>query len=510
MGLPITAAARQTPTIPPSLLMIIPSRLHQPAESPSPAPDIPSLVRWLASWIQESGAIHGFHNHSVWGGNPYRWGDFSAGHTTFSAFMIPVLARLHARGNEEAGEFLARTLAFQLASRQPDGQFEHIGFQVGESLRLGLIHCMVPCIAMHLALAEMEPAMAAAHKPGIVSVVSAVLSASRFYGDRATESSCANQEYARQWVRLLQAPALGDSKLLHAALEDLKFLGERFLVRGVPDDSSCGVLRVATDPDFIEPAEYYGLMIEPLLLAHELTGQSVWLEQACSMARHVTESAWTDRAGQTRFHRLYYRMASSRYERICEPMLIAGMGLTLEGIRKCLMRSRDAGMEEFLNRCHATYSHYQSPAGYFVSASGWHSEADIAPCPAWHSHDAWHLLNCSSGCAEALDLKTGASPRLSVLMGESCFYAEMGPHWTVADYATCDVFSLLGRKDQVRFGRDMMWIGGPRALPANYSFPLQLRILRTDSRLIACAPLPEDAVILNASGLPFEISVRES
>ncbi len=485
--------------------MIIPSHLQQPAASPAPEPDVPSLIRWLTSWIQESGAIHGFHNHSVWGGNPYRWGDFSAGHTTFSALMIPVLARLHASGSEQAGELLTRALTFQLGSRQPDGQFDHIGFQLGESLRLGLIHCMVPCIAMHLALAEMEPEMAAAHKRRILSVVSEVLSACLFYGDRATESSCANQEYARQWVRLLQAAALDNTELLQAALEDLRFLGERFLVRGLPDDSSCGVLRVATDPAVVEPAEYYGLMIEPLILAHDLTGQAVWLEQALSMARHVARSAWIDRAGQMRFHRLYHRMASGHYERICEPMLIAGMGLTLEGMRKCEERSGDPEIQTFLTRCHATYAHYQSPAGYFVSASGWHSEADIAPCPAWHSHDAWHLLNCE-GTGVVKNLSIPRPSALSLMMGETCYYAEMGQHWTIGDYANCDVYSLLGRKDQVRFGRDMMWIGGPRALSASYSFPWPLRFLRTDSRVIACTPLPASVEILNISGLPMEIS----
>ena len=473
----------------------------------SEQPDLAALIQWLASWIQKSGAIHGFHNHSVWGGNPYRWGDFTAGHSTFSALMLPLLARLETHGTEHAGEWLERMLEFQLDARQPNGEFEHIGFQVGESLRAGLIHNMVPCVALLLALKEFTPDRHHRFQTRIVSVVEAVLDACRIYGESVSQQSCANQEYARQWVRLLLAEAADRPELRELALRDLAALGEMGLVPHLPDAESLGSLRTAIDPNVIEPAEYYGLMIEPLLIAHQTTGNSLWLEQAMGIARHVVRSSWIDPAGQRRFHRLYHRIPDGTFTRINEPMLIAGMGLTLEGIRKCSVQTGDLELAGFMEQCHRTFAYYQHPGGFFLSATGWRNEADLAPCTAWHSQDAWHLLQSRETLPEKISLKapTGAEP-LWVLLGDTCFYAECGAHWRIGDYLTQDVFALLGRKDEVHFGRDLTWVGGPRALPESYRFPYAISILKTDENLICLEPLPEGCQLMNATSLPLQIA----
>ena len=56
-------------------------------------PNVAALGSWLHSWVQPDGAIHGFHNHSVWGDNPFRYGDFTAGHSTFASPLLVGLAR---------------------------------------------------------------------------------------------------------------------------------------------------------------------------------------------------------------------------------------------------------------------------------------------------------------------------------------------------------------------------------------------------------------------------------
>jgi hypothetical protein len=58
----------------------------------SPLPNVAALGNWIHSWVQPNGAIHGFHNHPVWGVNPYRLGDFTAGHTTWSSPFLAGLA----------------------------------------------------------------------------------------------------------------------------------------------------------------------------------------------------------------------------------------------------------------------------------------------------------------------------------------------------------------------------------------------------------------------------------
>ena len=146
-----------------------------------------------------------------------------------------------------------------------------------------------------------------------------------------------------------------------------------------------------------------------------------------ALSRHVARSSWIDGTGARRMHRLYYRTRGGRYTVTHEPMLVAGMGLTLEGIRRCAAAAGDADLARFVAECHATYARYQHPAGFFLSATGWKSEADVAPSTAWHSHDAWHLLWAHGERALAPIKSVGDPiPGVSLLVGETCFYAEMG------------------------------------------------------------------------------------
>lgn len=80
-------------------------------------------------------------------------------------------------------------------------------------------------------------------------------------------------------MRLLLARELNQTRARDDALRDLKYLGQRFLVAGLPDDQSKGCLRSVMGREVMEPAEYYGLMIEPLVLAYEQTGDPEWLAQ---------------------------------------------------------------------------------------------------------------------------------------------------------------------------------------------------------------------------------------
>ena len=104
-----------------------------------------ALGNWLYSWVQPDGAIHGFHNHSVWGENPIRWADYTSGHSPFAAPMLPALAILLEKGYDARGaELLDRMMRHQAQDMRPDGEYNHIGFQTGELAKPGLIHNIVP------------------------------------------------------------------------------------------------------------------------------------------------------------------------------------------------------------------------------------------------------------------------------------------------------------------------------------------------------------------------------
>ena len=58
-------------------------------------------------------------------------------------------------------------------------------------------------------------------------------------------------------------------------------------------------------------------------------------------------------------------------------------------------------------------------------------------------------------------------------------------------------------QDRAVFGRDMVWIGGPYALPPDYAFPPMPAILWADDRMVLLGPPPPGGLlVLNASGLP--------
>ena len=95
--------------------------------------DLAALGNWLYSWVQPSGAIHGFHNHSVWGDNPLRWPDYTSGHSTFAAPILPGLAQVLRRRYDARGqELLERMMRYQAHAMRDDGEYLHIGFQAGE------------------------------------------------------------------------------------------------------------------------------------------------------------------------------------------------------------------------------------------------------------------------------------------------------------------------------------------------------------------------------------------
>ncbi len=76
----------------------------------------------------------------------------------------------------------------------------------------------------------------------------------------------------------------------------------------------------------------------------------------------------------------------------------------------------------------------------------------MAPSSAWHSHDAWHLLNALRPSIPSLrpPAPPPADQPVALLLGATGYYAESGPHWTVGDYAQRNTYMLLGRKVRSR------------------------------------------------------------
>lgn len=447
-------------------------------------PRLPELGGWLAGWVQPEGAIFGFHNHSVWGDNPFRYGDFTAGHSTFASPMLPALAlALKQQPDHRGADLLERLVRFQTSSLQADGQFAHVGFQCGEMLKRGLIHNVVPCAALS-AVAGMSDVL----RGEIDQAVRGVLAATdRLHGKEPGEKSCANQEYCRLWARLLHMAAFDHREWHDSVAAGLDFMIERFHVRGQPDDKCVGTWRVLSDRTILEPAEYYGLMIHPLLMGFQRYGTARYLQEALAIARHCARSGWVDGRGRLRAHRLWAK-AGGCWHRIQEPMLIGGFGITLSAMQALINLQADAEIERFLIGMDATYAASQSPAGFFLAATGWGSEPDIIPSTAWQSHDLFHLVVRHGVGADFWDTLFTPSRSVDAVFGQSMVWLEDDVHWAVRGYHTANGLNLVGRKDRATFAVDIpAWIGRGRESDPTLLMPDEPKFLRMDSGIIQIA-----------------------
>lgn len=448
------------------------------------SPNVATLGNWIRSWVQPNGAIHGFHNHPVWGGNPYRWLDMTAGHTTWaSPFLAGIAEAIKQKPDARAKALLELLVDFQSMSFESNGHYKHIGFNAGEICKKGLIHNAVPNLSLGLTALHARDWLSTRLFDQIrAAIVRNMNEGCWNYGrnGRPAESSVANQDYARIWGKLLFMQAFEDRTWYDSTREDIEYMIKTFHVSGMPDDESAGTLRILGIKDILEPSEYYGLMICPLLLAAEIYGDERYVDEAGKLCRHVARSRWTDERGFTRCHRTWFYHAG-KWHLNKSPMLIAGMGDSLEGIQRYVRIRPDAELEKFLADCDRTYAGYQHPRGFFVSGTGWDSECDIAPSTGWQSHDFRHLVHRHGVSDTFWDQFFADDDRISVLLGEQCMWIERGAHWAIGDYLWQGVFNLVGRKDRVTFGPNLPdWVDGGWHAPKDYAMPDRPVFLKSD------------------------------
>lgn len=452
-----------------------------------PVPNLAALGNWLHSWVQPEGAIHGFHNHPVWGTNPYRLGDMTAGHTTWASPFLAGLAQAISQcPDDRAKALLERLINFQTTSFHPDGQYAHIGFNAGEICQKGLIHNALPNCSLGLTALYARDWLPTHLLEQIRTAILRNLNKGCLqYGKegRPDETSVCNQDYARIWAKLLFMQAFDDRRWHDEVREDIDYMIEHFHISGMPDMDSSGTLRIQGIKDILEPSEYYGLMICPLILAAEIYDEERYLDEAGKFCRHVARSQWVDHNGQTRCHRIWY-FADGQWHHNKGPMLIAGMGDSLEGIQRYRQLRPDDELSAFLDATDRTYTHYQHPRGFLVSGTGWHSEIDIAPSTGWQSHDFRHLVNRHGIDETFWDAFFASDERTSVLIGDQCIWFERGQHWAIGDFLWQDVFNLVGRKDCVKFGPNLPdWIEGGWHAPKNYAMPDRPVFIKTDDQI---------------------------
>ncbi|GMQ63804.1 hypothetical protein [Vallitalea maricola] len=447
-----------------------------------------SLGNWIKSWVQDNGAIYGFHNHSVWGSNPYRLQDFTCGHSTFAApFLAGVACALSKKMNNEAKELLDVLIEFQATSFQENSQYKHVGFQVGETLQSGLIHNAVANISLGLTAYYGKEYLSSDKLELIKKAILKNLIGTYGWGKgRPSNDSCCNQDYARIWSKLIFQKAFDDYRFKDELPEDIDFMIKNFHRTGFPDEESVATYRniCFEQNDVVEPTEYYGLMICPLIEAYEQYNEKRFLDQAVAICKQIVRSSWVDENGKRRLHKMYYKV-NGKWERLDEPMLIAGMGMTILGMSKCLQYHESQEIRKFVEESNETYAFYQTKRGYFVSATGWKAEQDVAPCTAWHAHDFLYLIESADLINEEFWNEFNKEyDKTAVLLGDNCIWVEDNTHWAIKDYYSNEIYKIYGRKDNNKFGVDMGWIPGNRSIDEKYKFQGAPVFVRTSNDIL--------------------------
>ncbi|QUH28679.1 hypothetical protein [Vallitalea guaymasensis] len=466
-----------------------------------------SLGNWIKSWVQESGAIYGFHNHSVWGSNPYRLQDFTSGHSTFaSPFLAGLSYALSKKMNDEGKALLDRLIQYQATSFQENNQYKHVGFQVGETLQSGLIHNAVANISLGLTAFNGKSYLSEEKLELIKkAILKNLLGTYGWGGGRPSQDSCCNQDYARIWSKLIFQKTFNDKRYEKEIPEDIDFMIKNFHRTGFPDEESVATYRniCFEQNDVVEPAEYYGLMICPLIEAYEQYGEKRFLDQAIAICNQIIRSSWVDDNGKRRFHKMWFKV-NGEWAKLDDPMLIAGMGMNLLGMKKCLQYHDSKDLRDFINECKETYSFYQTKRGYFVSATGWKAEADIAPCTAWHAHDFMYLVEELDSIDDSFWMEFNQSyNKTSALLGDNCIWIEDNTHWAIKDYYSNGLYTVLGRKDSNKFGVDMGWIPGNRSLDNKYTFTDAPVFVKTSKEILVINDSERELDIDSIINLPI-------
>lgn len=466
------------------------------------------LGNWLKSWVTDKGEIYGFHNHSVWGDNPYRYADFTSGHSTFASPFLPALSYSLSQCMDSKGyDLLLKLIKFQTSSFQENNQFNHIGFQVGETAKIGLIHNVVADVSLGLTALYGKDYLPKEYLENIKSAILRNLDGCKVYGNgRPDNNATCNQDYTRIWSKLIFMKAFNDYTWMEEIIEDINFMIKSFHKTGFPDECE-GTYRCLNDKHqskaFIEPAEYYGLMINPLLLMYELTKDIKYLNHSKNLCLHISRSSWIDDNGQTRFHRIWL-ISDNKHIKIEKPMLIAGVGLTLLGIMNYLKYEDNHELKEFLDNYNSTYAYYQTKTGYFVSATGWQSEVDIAPSTAWHTHDFLYLVQNTKIDNHFWNLFNSKYDKVSILLGEQCFWIENNNKWAILDYVTQNVFYLAGKKDKNHFGRELLpWICKKNTLE-DCVINVKPKFIKTDDGIYQMDNNFQDADIYSIASLEYK------
>jgi hypothetical protein len=464
------------------------------------------LLRYLLTWHDEHGAIHGVHTHPVWRIHPGVMEDHYTGYSAWGAPYLLGLADLVEKTGAAtvwtASEKLVRWL---LTTQLPTGKWDNAGAEFGRCFNDSPVDNMLQNLSLAYFARIMRSRLGEATFHEIGERTRRNLDLYRLPVDQIPMRGhwgigTVNQDCAGIWAVFEWMNAFGwDETLENEAMAGLDIHMLNDIIYGLPDTKSAGMLR-GEGPDYIEPAEYYGVIIPAYIWGYRRSGDQRYLDAALALARHVIRTTWTDAQGCRRLYRNYHKI--NGVWRVCnEPMLISGGGLACRVLRELLAFGPDAEIERFLADMTATCAHYQNPYGFIAQATGWHDDFDIICGTVWQCHDlAWLAAEVKDSTAFITAFHEPA-PDLGIVIGWLDCWVENATQWAIQREYSMG-FGYVGAKTADYGYLSMPEWCGPKHPPMELMPKVEVRLV--DGTFVIHAPGYKKVAVLSLYGKPWE------
>ncbi|MBI3986082.1 MAG: hypothetical protein HY343_04140 [Lentisphaerae bacterium] len=395
------------------------------------------LLRYLLTWQDAKGAFHGVHTHPVWRLHPGLLEDHYTGYSAWGAPVLIGLADiLTSTGHSRVEDVTRSFLRYLLATQQPDDSWDNAGAEFGRCFNASCVDNMLQDLSLSYFAGRLRERLPPSIFTEIGERVARNLRKFRLSDDHIRTHDhivcgTVNQDCAGIWAMYEWMNTFGWDSGLEASLRlALDRHLEKHLVCGVPDSDCGGMLRSDGPPDYIEPAEYYGVIVPAFLWAYRRTDDSRYLEAAGKMVRHVIRNSWRDHQQCRRLHRSCDRI-KGEWKVSHSPMLISGGGLFLRTLQDYLAIRPDTEASTFIDALIHTCRFYQNDYGYITQASGWHDDFDVIVGTVWECHDLAFFGRQVRDPAAFIRAFESPSPALALTLGWNDAWAENDRQWAI-------------------------------------------------------------------------------
>ena len=395
------------------------------------------LLRYLRTWQAPDGALHGVHTHPVWRLHPAVVEDHYTGYSAWGAPGLLGLADLAASTRLPAvvatGQGWVR---YVLTTFMGNERWDHCGAELGRRFNEAAVDNFLQDLSLCYYARVAADTLSAAERAAIGDRVRRNLetylrAAGRPEVDGHLLTGTVNQDCAGLWAMAEWMQTYGeDARWRDLVLRGLQAHLRQHFVTGLPGADCGGMLRATNLPDYVEPAEYYGVILPAYLHGHRLGGGAELLAAAVAMARHVIRNAWRDAHGCLRLHRTCDRVGG--VWRVSQsPMLVAGGGLFLRALRELAALTPLPEAAPFLAEMEATLGFYQNDFGFIVAATEWHDDYDLICGTVWEAHDLAYLGARVANTAAFESALSSPAPDLGIVIGWHDLWMESAKQWAL-------------------------------------------------------------------------------